>query len=151
MVAFRNGKWVCLLLMALAVAGCRSRQELVARREQSVVQLSGVRDSIEHLERQQRRVVELQWWGDTLPRPGDVGVAPLPMAGGYRVTYLDESLSQHREVTQATDSERRQASAENYLLQKEKSTGQLNLGLALGLTFSLLLIWVGRRIKKQLF
>ena len=140
-----------LVLIALILWGCRSRQELVVSREQTELQHTMGRDSVEHLAQQQRRVVELQWWGDTLPLPKGPEGVPSPLSGGYRITYLDESLSQHREVTHATDSQTRQESTENYLLHREKSTQKMNLGLALGLAFSLLLIWLGRRIKKQLF
>ena len=133
------------------MVGCCSTKQVVATQQQVEQQVVTTRDSVGLLERQQRRVVELQWWGDTLPLPkGPEGIPPT-VSGGYRITYLDESLSQHREGSQATEILTRQESAENYLLQRGKSTRRIYLGLALGLTLSLLVIIVGRRIKKQLF
>lgn len=144
MAELEEGLWGCLLLLALMMVGCRSTK-------QAEQQMVATRDSVGLLERQQRRVVELQWWGDSLPLPkGPEGRLPTA-SGGYRITYLDESLSQHREGSQATETLTRQESAENYLLQREKSTRRIYLGLALGLTISLLLVIIGRRIKKQLF
>lgn len=145
------GLWGCLLLLALMMVGCRSTKQVVATQQQAEQQMVATRDSVGLLERQQRRVVEMQWWGDTLPLPKGPEGTPPTISGGYRITYLDESLSQHREGAQAMKTLTRQESAENYLLQQGKSTRRIYLGLALGLTLSLLLILVGRRIKKQLF
>lgn len=151
MADIEGGQWGCLLLLALMMVGCRSTKQMVATQQQAEQQVVTTRDSVELLERQQRRVVELQWWGDTLPLPKGPEGAPPTVSGGYRITYLDESLSKHREESQAKETLTRQETAENYLLQREKSTRRIYLGLALGLTISLLLILVGRRIKKQLF
>lgn len=137
--------WHCLLILLLPLmVGCRSTKQV----EQQMV---ATRDSVGLLERQQRRVVELQWWGDTLPLPKGPEGTPPTVSGGYRITYLDESLSEHREESQAKETLTRQETAENYLLQKGKSTRKIYLGLALGLTISLLLIWMYKRLKKQLF
>lgn len=151
MADIEGGQWGCLLLLALMMVGCRSTKQVVATQQQVEQQMVATRDSVGLLERQQRRVVELQWWGDTLPLPKGPEGRPPSVSGGYRITYLDESLSEHREESQAKETLTRQETAENYLLQKGKSTRQIYLGLALGLTISLLLILVGRRIKKQLF
>ena len=144
--------WHCLLILLLPLmVGCRSTKQVMVTQQQAEQQVVATRDSVGLLERQQRRVVELQWWGDTLPLPkGPEGRLPTA-SGGYRITYLHESLSQHREGSQATETLTRQESAENYLLQKGKSTRRIYLGLALGLTISLLLIWMYKRIKKQLY
>ncbi len=144
--------WHCLLILLLPLmVGCRSTKQVVATQQQAEQQVVTTRDSVGLLERQQRRVVELQWWGDTLPLPKGPEGTPPTVSGGYRITYLDESLSEHREESQAKETLTRQETAENYLLQQGKSTRQIYLGLALGLTISLLLIWMYKRIKKQLY
>lgn len=144
--------WHCLLILLLPLmVGCRPTKQVVATQQQVEQQMVATRDSVGLLERQQRRVVELQWWGDTLRLPKGPEGRPPTVSGGYRITYLDESLSEHREESQAKETLTRQVSAENYLLQREKSTRRIYLGLALGLTISLLVIVIGRRIKKQLF
>lgn len=151
MADIEGGQWGCLLLLALMMVGCRPIKQVVTTQQQAEQQVVTTRDSVGLLERQQRRVVELQWWGDTLPLPKGPEGRPPSASGGYRITYLDESLSEHREESQAKETLTRQETAENYLLQKGKSTRQIYLGLALGLTISLLVIVIGRRIKKQLF
>ena len=144
--------WHCLLILLLPLmVGCRSTKKVVATQQQAEQQVVATRDSVGLLERQQRRVVELQWWGDTLRLPKGTEEAPPSASGGYRITYLDESLSEHREESQAKETLTRQETAENYLLQKGKSTRRIYLGLALGLTLSLLLIWMYKRLKKQLY
>lgn len=144
--------WHCLLILLLPLmVGCRSTKQVVATQQQAEQQVVATRDSVGLLERQQRRVVELQWWGDTLRLPKKTEGRPPTVSGGYRITYLDESLSQHREESQAKETLTRQETAKNYLLQKGKSTRRIYLGLALGLTISLLLIWMYKRIKKQLY
>lgn len=149
MADIEGGQWGCLLLLALMMVGCRPTKQVVATQQQVEQQMVTTRDSVGLLERQQRRVVELQWWGDTLSLPKGPEGRPPSASGGYRITYLDESLSEHREESQAKETLTRQETAENYLLQKGKSTRQIYLGLALGLTISLLLIWMYKRLKNN--
>ena len=152
MADIEGGLWHCLLILLLPLmVGCRPTKQVVATQQLAEQQVVATRDSVGLLERQQRRVVELQWWGDTLRLPKGPEGAPPSASGGYRITYLDESLSQHREESQAKETLTRQETAENYLLQQGKSTRRIYLGLALGLTISLLLIWMYKRIKKQLY
>lgn len=149
MADIEGGQWGCLLLLALMMVGCRPTKQVVATQQQAEQQMVATRDSVGLLERQQRRVVELQWWGDTLPLPKGPEGRPPTVSGGYRITYLDESLSEHREESQAKETLTRQETAENYLLQQGKSTRRIYLGLALGLTISLLLIWMYKRLKNN--
>lgn len=155
----------CLCLFT--VVGCRPTRQLVAREEVKSTAQEVARDSVTTRERAMKGM-EVEWWGSpmpTLPTPPTIPLAPMSAGvalpteqptsrGGYRVRVSEEAqVSAQRSEAHALESQHLSDSyADNYLLQREKSTGKFCLGiyfgLGLGLLVALLVIGAGWYVKR---
>lgn len=102
---------VMALLCLPSLMGCRTRQQVVgrevAKRETTVLRQDSVAEIADT-----HRVVEVMWWGDSLPEhlpevPTEVPTMTPMRRGGYRVTYdeVSRSVATERETQQLRSQE----------------------------------------------